>query len=139
MRTAAPSPDAHGCELRFPSAIYSFFCLVRPMAPAAILRSAARSLHLRQPLEQQRCLLSRRLLSSSVPTERCKNFPSGTRPSNSMEQKKHHNDEEEDINRRLLREIDMVSDYVHGGAIAPWAVSIPLSFLLFVLYNYMQG
>ncbi|KAJ1255333.1 hypothetical protein BS78_K263500 [Paspalum vaginatum] len=109
------------------------------MAPAAILRSAARSLHLRQPLEQQRCLLSRRLLSSSVPTERCKNFPSGTRPSNSMEQKKHHNDEEEDINRRLLREIDMVSDYVHGGAIAPWAVSIPLSFLLFVLYNYMQG
>ncbi|WVZ49762.1 hypothetical protein U9M48_001091 [Paspalum notatum var. saurae] len=77
------------------------------MAPAAILRSAARSLHLRQHLDQQRCLLARRLLSSSVPTERCKKFPSGTPPpSNSMEQKKHPNDAE-DINQRLLREIDM--------------------------------
>ena len=50
------------------------------MASAAILRSATRSLRLRQPLEQPGCLLARRaivedlspstrLLSSSVPTE----------------------------------------------------------------------
>ena len=50
------------------------------MASAAILRSAARSLRLLQPLEQSGCLLGRRaivgdlspstrLLSSSVPTE----------------------------------------------------------------------
>ncbi|KAJ1276763.1 hypothetical protein BS78_05G239800 [Paspalum vaginatum] len=87
-----------------------------PTGPRLLPRSLRPSLHLRQPLEQQRCLLARRLPSSSVPTERCKNFPSGTRPSNSMEQKKHHNDDEEDINRRLLREIDMVSDYVYEQA-----------------------
>ena len=42
-----------------------------PMASAAMLRSAARSLRLRlrQPLEQQRCLQARQILSSSAPTE----------------------------------------------------------------------
>uniref|UniRef100_A0A0A9F2K3 Uncharacterized protein n=1 Tax=Arundo donax TaxID=35708 RepID=A0A0A9F2K3_ARUDO len=74
------------------------------MASAAILRrSAARSLRLLQPLEQQGCLLARRfveslspnprLLSSSVPTERHKCFPSSdTRSRETMEHKRHVNE-----------------------------------------------
>ncbi|WVZ49735.1 hypothetical protein U9M48_001066 [Paspalum notatum var. saurae] len=81
------------------------------MASSAILRSAARALRLRQPLEQRRPLLACRLLSSSVPNERSTNLPSSTRSSNSMEQKKHVN-EEEDMKQSILRKMDLISDAI---------------------------
>ncbi|CAL4895609.1 unnamed protein product [Urochloa decumbens] len=141
------------------------------MASATILRSAARSLRLRQPLEQQGRLLARRaiedlrsstrLLSSSVPTERHKCFPSSdTRSRDSGEQKNRVNEKKDDIYQRLSTKIDKISDGYdehmrllkqlevqikennknHGAIdLTPWVVSIPASFLLFALYNYVQG
>jgi len=132
------------------------------MASAAILRSAARSLRLRQTLELPGCLLARRaivedlspgtrLLSSSVPTERSRS---------TMEQKSLTNKKTEDIYQRISTKFDKISDGLdeqsrllkqievqikennkHRGAIdlTPWVVSIPVSFLLFALYNYVQS
>ncbi|CAO2149532.1 unnamed protein product [Urochloa humidicola] len=126
------------------------------MASAAIRRCAARSLRLRQPLEQQLCPLERRFSSSSVPTERSKCSSSG----GSMEQKSHINEKKEDIYQRLSTKIDKISDGLdeharllkqlevqiqennkHAGAIdlTPWVVSMSASFLMVALYNYVQG
>ena len=83
LRPAGLADSTHGSAslgLRFPFTHRSIRLLrSTPMASAAILRSAARSLRLRQPLEQPGCLLagraivdlsiSTRHLSSSVPTE----------------------------------------------------------------------
>ncbi|XP_039777978.1 uncharacterized protein LOC120645247 isoform X2 [Panicum virgatum] len=81
------------------------------MASAAILRSAARSLRLLQPLEQSGCLLGRRaivgdlspstrLLSSSVPTERSRS---------TIEQKSLTNKKTEDIYQRISTKFDKIS------------------------------
>ncbi|CAL4991891.1 unnamed protein product [Urochloa decumbens] len=131
------------------------------MASAAIRRCAARSLRLRQPLEQHLRPLERRFSSSSVPTERNKCSPSSdTRSRGSMEQKSHMNEKKEDIYQRLSTKIDMISAGVdeqarflkqleaqikennkHRGAIdlTPWVVSMSASFLMVALYNYVQG
>ncbi|KAG2564093.1 uncharacterized protein LOC120645247 isoform X1 [Panicum virgatum] len=132
------------------------------MASAAILRSAARSLRLLQPLEQSGCLLGRRaivgdlspstrLLSSSVPTERSRS---------TIEQKSLTNKKTEDIYQRISTKFDKISagldeqsrllkqievqmeeNNKRRGAIdlTPWVVSIPVSFLLVALYNYVQS
>ncbi|CAL4982685.1 unnamed protein product [Urochloa decumbens] len=131
---------------------------------AAILRSTARSLRLRLPLDQQWCLLARRsveglspttrLLSSSVPTER---HPSEPSSSDTKGQKSRNNEKKDDIYERLSTKADKILDGLdeqkrllkqvedqmkenkkHGEPIdlTPWVVS---SFALFVLYNYMKG
>ncbi|CAN6372779.1 unnamed protein product [Urochloa humidicola] len=88
------------------------------MASAAIRRCAARSLRLRQPLEQQLRPLERRFSSSSVPAERSKCSSSDTRSRGSMEQKSHINEKKEDIYQRLSTKIDKISDgldeHTHG-------------------------
>ncbi|EER95010.2 hypothetical protein BDA96_01G428600 [Sorghum bicolor] len=125
------------------------------MASAAILRSVARSLRLRQPLEQ-RCLMERRFLSSSVHKER---YPSsGTHSREAMELKSRVSGKE-DVYERLLVKIDKVSEGLdehlrllkqlevqmkenkNGGVIdlTPWILSVPASLILFALYNYVQG
>ncbi|CAD6255777.1 unnamed protein product [Miscanthus lutarioriparius] len=82
------------------------------MASAAMLRSAARSLRLRKPLEPERCLLARRFLSSSsVPTERHTCSPSSNKPLKGiMEQKSHVNEKPENIYKRLLMKVDKISE-----------------------------
>ncbi|CAL4985998.1 unnamed protein product [Urochloa decumbens] len=84
---------------------------------AAILRSAARSLRLRQPLDQQGCLLPRRsievlsptarFLSSSVPTERHPSEPSSR---DSKGQKSRNNEKKDDIYERLSTKADKILD-----------------------------
>ncbi|XP_062194042.1 uncharacterized protein LOC133897353 isoform X2 [Phragmites australis] len=87
----------------------------------ALLRSAARAFRLRQHLEQQgqgRLLARRpvegpspRLLSSSVPTERHKCFPSSDpRSRDMMEPKRHVNEKKEDIYQRLSTQVDKILD-----------------------------
>ncbi|XP_066338776.1 uncharacterized protein [Miscanthus floridulus] len=134
------------------------------MASAAMLRSAARSLRLRKPLERERCLLARRFLSSSsVLTERHTCSPSNKPLKGIMEQKSHVNEKPENIYpeniyKRLLMKVDKISEGLdehsrllkeleaeikennkHGGAIdlTPWVVSISSCLLFFGLYKYV--
>ncbi|WVZ49715.1 hypothetical protein U9M48_001047 [Paspalum notatum var. saurae] len=117
------------------------------MASAAILRSAARSLRLLQPLEQQRCLLARRFSSSSTPSEGL----DVNRVLGIVNGQVH----QEDIVQRILRKIDMVSDNMDKQArlikqieakinehecertidLTSWVLSIPTTFLIIALYN----
>ncbi|KAJ1276841.1 hypothetical protein BS78_05G246800 [Paspalum vaginatum] len=118
------------------------------MASAAILRSAARSLRLRQPLEQQRCLLARRFSSSSTPGE-------GLDVNRVVGIVNRHVHQKEDIHQHILRKIDMVSDNMDKQThlikqleakmkkhecgrttdLTVWLLSIPTTFVIIALCN----
>ncbi|CAL4985999.1 unnamed protein product [Urochloa decumbens] len=130
---------------------------------AAILRSAARSLRLRQPLDQQGCLLPRRSIER---------HPSEPSSRDSKGQKSRNNEKKDDIyerlstkadkildgldeqkrllkqvadqmngldeQKRLLKQVeDQMKENKHGEPIdlTPWVV---FSFVLFVLYNFTK-
>ncbi|WVZ49700.1 hypothetical protein U9M48_001034 [Paspalum notatum var. saurae] len=129
-------------------------------AAAAILRSAARSLRLRQPLEQQRIISEGRFLSSSAPSsETRKCFPSSdprSRPRAPMKrQRRVIRETEEEIYQHISATIDRISDRVDKCSrlldeieeidarrqvdITPWVVSLSAAASLVALYAYLKG
>ncbi|KAJ1255500.1 hypothetical protein BS78_K202400 [Paspalum vaginatum] len=130
------------------------------MAAAAILRSAARSLRLRRPLEQRRVISEGRFLGSSAPSsETRKCFPSSdprSRPRVSMKRQSRVICKEQEIYQHISATIDRISDRVErcsrlldeieeiearraAADITPWVVSLSTAASLVALYAYFKG